>query len=181
MSADNDPKARPSVRPTRLSTLVIIYLGAAAVAALAVSRFYGDFPTLPWLPALTMLGLAAVEVAAAVNTKGRIDRRPGAAPVDPLQVARYVALAKASAVVGALFAGVYTGLSLWLFTERGRLTEVDNDLPPAVAGLVGSVALVVAALFLERACRVPPPPPSSDPAAPGWAEKSEPDAQEADS
>jgi hypothetical protein len=181
----DDRSPQPSLRPTRLSTLFVAGLATAALSWLAISRFYGDLPTdIPWLPALTLLAMAALELGAAVNTKARIDRRAGAPPVDPLQVARYVVLAKASALAASLFTGLYGGLSLWLFTEQGRLKHAATDLPPAVVGLVGSAALVLAALTLERACRVPPPPPSSDPSKPGWADEAdeaEPDAQEADS
>jgi hypothetical protein len=179
----NDPSRgpRPSMTPTSVSTLVVAGLAMAALSWLAISRFYGDFPTIPWLPGLTLLGLAGLEFAAAVNTQARIDRRRGTEPVDPLLVARYVVLAKASALAAALFTGLYTGVAAWLVTEQGRLAEAEEDLTPAVVGLVGSVALVVAALALERACRVPPPPPSSDPAQPGWAgEGAETDPQEAD-
>ncbi len=173
---------RPSVGPTRTSTLVVAGLVTAALSWLAISRYYGNLPTeLPWLPAFTLLALAALEIGAAVNTKARIYRRPGAPPVDALLVARYVVLAKASALAGALFTGLYAGVSVWLLSERGRSPAVDADLPPALAGLAGSIALVVAAIMLEGACRVPPPPPSSDPTRPGWADRAEPDAQEAES
>jgi hypothetical protein len=169
------------MRPTSGSTLVVAGLVMAALSWLAISRFYGDFPTIPMLPGLTLLALAALEFAAAVNTKSRIDRRPGTERVDPLLVARYLVLAKASALAAALFTGLYAGLAVWLVTEQGRLARAEEDLTPAVVGLVGGAALVAAALALERACRVPEPPPSSDPAAPGWAgENTGPDAQEAD-
>jgi hypothetical protein len=176
-----DPKPSPSVRPTRPSTLIVAGLVTAALSWLAISQFYGSLPDLPWLPVLTLFGLAVLEFAAGLNTKARIERRPGTEPVDPLLAARYVVLAKASALAGALFTGGYAGLSVWLFTERGRLTAADVDLPPAVTGLVASAALIAAALVLERACRVPPPPPSSDPSRPGWADEAESDAQEAES
>jgi len=172
---------RPSMKPTSGSTLLVAGLVMAALSWLAISRFYGNFPSIPWLPGLTLLALAGLEFVAAINTKARIDRRAGTEPVDPLLVARYVVLAKASALAGALFTGLYAGLVAWLVTEQGRLAEAEEDLTPAVVGLVGSVALVAAALALERACRVPPPPPGSDPAEPGWAgDSAEPDAQGAD-
>jgi hypothetical protein len=37
-----------------------------------------------------------------------------------------------------------------------------RDLPAAVGGFVASLVLVVAALLLERACRVPHKPDESD-------------------
>jgi hypothetical protein len=177
----DDRNPRPTVAPTRVATLFVAGLATAALSWLAVSQFYYNaFPAMSWLPGLIFVGLAALEVAAAVNTKARIDRRAGTQPVDPLLVARYVVLAKASALGGAIFVGFYGGIGIFLATETQN-THARSDLPATVAGLVGSVALVVGGLLLERACRVPPPPPSSDPSSPGWADEAEHDAQEADS
>jgi hypothetical protein len=182
MPVSEDRSPRPTVRPTRASTLIVAGLATAALSWLAISRFYGDFPAnVPWLPGITMLGLAALEFGAAVSTRARIERRAGTEPVDPLLVARLVVLAKASALAAALFAGLFGGVALWLFTEGGPLANAGEDLPAAVTGFVGAAALIAAALVLERACRVPPPPPSSDPSRPGWADETEPDAQEAES
>jgi hypothetical protein len=182
MPPPDDRNARPSLRPTSGSTLVVAGLTTAALTWLAISRFYGDFGTaVPWLPGLTLLGLAALEFAAAVNTRNRIDRRPGTEPVDPLLVARYVVLAKASALAAALFTGVYAGLAAWLATEGSELADAQDDLPPSVVGLLGGAALIAAALVLERACRVPPPPPPGDPTDRRRAgDQAEPDTQEAD-
>lgn len=142
--------------PTRPATLVVAGLAAAAVAWWMISSFYGDIPRLPWLPTVTLAALAVLEAYVAVNTRQRIERRPGREPVDPLAVARYVVLAKASSLAGAIFAGFYAGLVGWLFLERTR--AADNDIPAATAGLVASLALVGAALWLERSCRVPKRP-----------------------
>jgi hypothetical protein len=142
--------------PTRPATLVVAGLAAAAVAWWMISSFYGDIPALPWLPTVTLAALAVLEAYLAINTRQRIERRPGREPVDPLAVARYVVLAKASSLAGAIFAGFYAGLVGWLFLERTR--AADNDIPAATAGLVASLALVGAALWLERSCRVPKRP-----------------------
>jgi len=156
----------PRLRPTRPATLVIASLAAAAVAWLLISRFYGDFPRLPWLPTATLAALAVLEGYAAINTRARIERRPGQDPVNPLVVARFVVLAKASSLVGSIFAGFYAGLVVWLAIERTR--AATNDLPAAIAGLVAGLALIAAALWLERSCRVPEPP----------AREREPDAEQ---
>ncbi|HEX5541103.1 MAG TPA: DUF3180 domain-containing protein [Micromonospora sp.] len=139
--------------PTRPSTLFVAGLGAAAVAWLLISRFYGNFPKIPWLPVITIAGLAVLEGYAALNTRARIEGRPGREPVDPLAVAWFVVLAKASSLAGAIFAGFSAGLLGWLLLERTRAAV--NDVPAAAASLVASLALVAAALWLERACRVP--------------------------
>lgn len=142
--------------PTRPATLLVAGLAAAAVAWWMISSFYGDIPSLPWLPTVTLAALAVLEAYLAINTRQRIERKPGREPVDPLAVARYVVLAKASSLAGAIFAGFYAGLVGWLLLERTR--AADNDIPAATAGLVGSLALVGAALWLERSCRVPKRP-----------------------
>jgi hypothetical protein len=143
--------------PTRPATLLVAGLAAAALAWLLVSSFYyRGIPRLPWLPVVTLAGLAVLEAYAAVNTRGRIERRPGRDPVNPLLVARFVVLAKASALAGAIFAGFYAGLAGWLFVETTR--AADEDLPIAAGGLVASLVLVAAALWLERSCRVPERP-----------------------
>ncbi|WP_433388312.1 DUF3180 domain-containing protein [Micromonospora sp. KLBMP9576] len=145
---------RSRMGPTRLSTLVVAGLGAAAVAWFVVSALYYDYlPDLPWLPAVTLAALAVLEAYAAVNTRGRVERRPGRDPVNPLLVARFVVLAKASALAGAIFAGFYAGLAGWLLVET--TDAAAGDRPVAVASLLSGLALVAAALFLERSCRVP--------------------------
>jgi hypothetical protein len=148
----------PRLRPTNPATLLVAGLAAAAVSALVVSRYYGDIPSIPWLPAFTVFAIAIGEVVLARTTKARIDRRPGAAPVQALAVARYVVLAKASSMAGSIFAGLYVGLLIWLLAQRGRLTAAGSDIAPTAAGVVAALALIVAALLLERACRVPKRP-----------------------
>ncbi|MEU4566371.1 DUF3180 domain-containing protein [Micromonospora sp. NPDC023956] len=147
---------RDRMGPTRPATLLVAGLAAAALAWLLVSFLYGSLPELPWLPVVTLAGLAVLEGYAAVNTRGRIERRPGRDPVNPLMVARFVVLAKASALAGAIFAGFCAGLAGWLFLENTR--AATEDRPAALAGLTASLALVAAALWLERACRVPERP-----------------------
>ncbi|MEU8299222.1 DUF3180 domain-containing protein [Micromonospora sp. NPDC048909] len=143
--------------PTRISTLVVAGLAAAAAAWLLISSlYYNGIPRLPWLPVVTLAALAVLEGYAAINTRGRIEQRPGREPVNPLLVARFVVLAKASSLVGAIFAGFYAGLTGWLFVESTRAAMEDRA--PAGGGLLASLALVAAALWLERSCRVPERP-----------------------
>jgi hypothetical protein len=146
------------MRPTKPATLIVAALAAGALAWVLVGHYYSDFPNIPWLPAVTLLVLAIGEAVVARVTKGRIDRRPGAAPVDPLAIARYVVLAKASSLAGALFAGFNAGLLIWLLVSGNQLSQASRDVPPTVAGLVAAVLLVAAALWLEHSCRVPRPP-----------------------
>jgi hypothetical protein len=160
---DQPRPAEPRLHPTSIATLVVLALGTAAVAWVLVANYYGDIPQIPWLPAFTLFALAAFEAVLARTTKARIDRRPGAAPVDPLAVARYVVLAKASSPAGAIFTGLYGGVLVWLLA-RSELAHARLDVPPTATGLVGALALAGAALWLERSCRVPKPPEEDNPA-----------------
>ena len=155
----------PSMRPTSLSVLVVAGLAAAAVGWLLLSALYSQMPRLPWLPIIVLGTLAVVEAILAQNTAARIQRRPGAPRVDPLAVARYAVLAKASSLAGALFAGFSAGLLAWLTLEPTRAAR--DDVPAAVAGVVAALALVGAALWLERSCRVPEQPDQKNDGEPG--------------
>jgi hypothetical protein len=136
-------------------------LAAAAVAWLSVSHWYFDLPALPVLPALTLFALAIVEFVLAQQTRARIERKPGRPPVEPLAVARYVVLAKASSLAGAIFAGFTIAVTIWLAIEAQRIDHAGQGLPAAAIFAGSSLALVAAALWLERACRVPGDPDNS--------------------
>ncbi|WP_148308353.1 DUF3180 domain-containing protein [Actinoplanes friuliensis] len=144
------------MRPTSLSMLVVAGLAAAAVGWLLLSAFYTQMPRLPWLPIIVLATLAIAEAVLAQNTSARIQRKPGAPRVDPLAVARFVVLAKASSLAGALFGGFSAGLLAWLALEPTRAAR--DDVPAAVGGVAAALALVGAALWLERSCRVPEQP-----------------------
>lgn len=155
---------QPALRPTRPATLVVGGLAAAAVAWLLISNLYRHMPALGWPPVIIIGGLAAVEAVLARHTWTRVHQRSKALarrdrvipePLDPLTVARFVVLAKASSLAGAIFLGFFVGLLPWLVVEAARLADAAADLPPAIGGVLASGALVAAAWWLERACRVP--------------------------
>jgi hypothetical protein len=53
-------------------------------------------------------------------------------------------------------------VTAWLVGSRGQLRQAANDTPPAIGALVTAILLLIAALLLERACRVPPQPEDED-------------------
>jgi hypothetical protein len=159
MSTPPDQPPQPRMRPTSLSTLFVTGLATAAVAWIGISNFYGDIQSLPWVASLIILVLGVGEWILAFTTRARIERRDGTEPVNPLTVAWYVVLAKASALGGALFTGLYVGL----LAEAGTLTHAGDDLPTAAIGLVSGLNLAVAGLMLEKACRVPDRPDDDHP------------------
>lgn len=161
-----DPKPpEPRLKPTSMATLAVAGLAAAALAWLTIGTWYWNIPSLPWIPALTLLALALFEFALAQQTRARIERKPGRPPVEPLAVARYVVLAKASSLAGAIFVGFTAAMTIWLLIQAGGATpneHASDGLPTAIVSLIASIALVVCALWLERACRVPKQPDQNE-------------------
>ncbi len=146
------------VGPTRVRDLVWAAVLAGVPAYVLVRGYYGRLPALPWTPSLALTVLAAFEGGTARSTRARIARRSGTQPVEPLVVARLVALAKASALVGAILVGGWAGAFGFTLGARDRLAAAGRDAVVSGVGLFVALALVGAALWLEQACRAPEPP-----------------------
>jgi hypothetical protein len=158
--------------PTRLRTLFLIAVVVAAVSWLLLHAAYGSLPPLPWTMVPALIIAAGGEVITGRGLQARILRRPGAKPVPPLQAARMVALAKASSLAAAVIGGVAAGFA---GAAAGSLPApaARHDVYAASSTFVAAVVLAVAALYLERCCRVPadpdaaryvpPPVPPTDP------------------
>jgi hypothetical protein len=157
--------------PVRRRDLVVLAAGLAVAVWLLVRTWYGELPGLDWWLPAPLAVLAVAEAVAARVLKLRLSalrearsgRGPVAAritrpvrPVEPMLVARLAVLAQASAYVGAVFTGVWAGVLAHVGPAVGRLQDAGSDSVTAIIGIVVSIALVVAALWLESVCRVPP-------------------------
>ena len=149
------------MNPTRPAILVAVLAGAAALVWGVLQIAYVAMPPLPWTAVPTLLLLALGEVVTAINTRARIQRKPRTTPVEPLVVARFVALAKASAYAATVLAGVFGGFVIYLASSLDKPTP-RRDFFVSVGSIVAAVVLVGAALFLEYTCRVPGGPDDDD-------------------
>lgn len=160
------------MRMTRPGTLLAIFVIGLIVGWLATRATFVNLPLLPItaVPALAALALAEAAVGRSVHAR-LSGRRKGAKPLAPLAVARLVALAKASSAAAAALGGLVAGYLVFV------LRELDKSVPARdarVAGvtLAATLALLAAALYLERCCRAPKPPDDSDDESPssrdGW-------------
>ena len=178
------------MKPTRISTLVIIAVVCAAAGWVLLRAVYAKLPPLPWtgVPALLIAAVAEawtgrdlrMRIAArgsgqGARGSGQGPRRSGQGargsgqggrdlkPPAPLFVSRMVALAKASAVAAAIIAGFAAGFDFYL---AGSLTASvpREDALTAVITFVAAVLLGCAALYLENSCRVPEDPDAPKPA-----------------
>ncbi|WP_431042966.1 DUF3180 domain-containing protein [Streptomyces sp. P1-3] len=145
----------------RIRVLVGLFL-AAGVISWAGARLWDTMGTLPSVPmaAPIVLGLiAAVLAATALSMRSRLraqrERRPGATGVNPLAAARAVVFGHASALVSALISGVYGGVGVFLVMNELDVPPRRDQAIYAGASVVAGVAVIAAAFFLERVCRLP--------------------------
>jgi hypothetical protein len=90
--------------------------------------------------------------------RARIRHRPGTRPVPPLVAARAVLVARASALAGAIVAGAWAGLLGYVAPRSADIAAATDDTLAAAIGLVGALALVAGALWLQHCCRTPDDP-----------------------
>ena len=141
------------MRPTRVSTLLALLVGVAALSwgVLRVAeRRAVSLPSLTWTAPAGVALLAVVVLVSAVALRRRLrgDRRP-----DPLGTARMAVLGKASAHVGPIVGGLYAGYLVLLLPGLEIESRRDRAVTCAVA-LLAAVLLSAAGLFLERTCRI---------------------------
>jgi hypothetical protein len=143
------------MKPTRVPVLLAVALLVAAVVWALGERIYNALPLLPWYAPATVGVLAVAELYAAWAVRSRLYGRLRASrPIEPMVVARAAALAKASSLAGAVVTGGYGGLLAYLRTLVDA-TRPGHDAYVSGVGLGAGLALTLAALLLERACRVP--------------------------
>lgn len=140
---------------------------AGAVAVVTVISYlmlhvlYRYFPPVTLWTGLSLLAVAIAEAVWALSVRARIrdgEIGVGAGRLNPLVVARGVAIAKASAWVGALALGWWLGVLAYLLPKRSELRVATADTPGAVVAALSAFALIVAALWLQYCCRSPNDP-----------------------
>jgi Protein of unknown function (DUF3180) len=149
------------MRPTRVSTLVVVGVVFAAASWLLLRSLYQHLPPLPWTGVPALLIAAVAEAWIGRDLRARITGRRGLKPAAPLFVSRMVALAKASSLAAAMVAGFAAGFDIYL---SGSLTAAvpRQDAVNAAVTFVAAVVLACAALYLEYCCRVPGDPDRED-------------------
>ena len=162
------------MKPTRVSTLVVVAVVCAAVSWLLLRSVYQRLPPLPWtgVPALLIAALAEawmgrdikarIAAGRGVGPRASQGARRGPKPIDPLFVSRMVALAKASSVAAAIIAGLAAGSAFYLAGSLNASTPRQDALT-AVITFVAAIVLACAALYLEYCCRVPGNPEEPQP------------------
>lgn len=142
------------MRRTPVARLVAVAVVVALVVYGGLKIAEGRGATLLPVPALS--SLVVLLIAAVVASLGWAvrqytrGRRPG---LDPLLAARTVVLATASAYTGALLTGWYGAHVLVVLGDLGIETRRELAVSAGLA-MLGTVALVVVGLLVERWCEV---------------------------
>ncbi|MFG3661335.1 DUF3180 domain-containing protein [Streptomyces sp. NPDC047706] len=148
------------MRELRIRVLAGVFV-VAGILSWAGARLWNSIGTLPSVPlaAPVVLALiAAVLLATALSLRARLraqrERRPGAKGVDPLMAARAVVFGQASALVAALVAGMYGGTGVFLLESLDIPARRDQAIY-AGCSVVAGIAVIAAAIFLEKVCKLP--------------------------
>ena len=141
--------------------LLLICLGSALVGWVAqVLLTTNGFtsPVLQWPSLVTMVAGMAITFAFGLRvrryTQGKLKRR-----LDPLQAARTLVLAQATAYAGSLIGGWHIGLLLDVLKAGWGNQVVISSL----VMIVGALVMVIVGWVVEQFCKLPP----EDPSAPG--------------
>ncbi len=148
------------MKELRIRVLIGVFV-VAGVLSWAGARLWNAVGTLPSVPLAAPVVLALIAVvllSTALSLRARLkaqrERRPGAKGVDPLMAARAVVFGQASALVAALVAGMYGGTGVFLLELLDLPTRRDQALYAGFSVLAG-LAVIAAAMFLERVCKLP--------------------------
>jgi hypothetical protein len=149
------PPTRGTVGPTRLSVLIAAFIcgGLLGYALVPISeQVSGTPPRVEWTAVGALVVIAGVLMVFAYTTYRTVHREHR--PMDARRAVNFLMLAKASALVGSLLAGGYLGFALQFVDSLDVPLPRERFVRSLVCAVTG-VVIVVSALLLERACRVP--------------------------
>ena len=151
------------MQPTKSWSRVVVAIISAAIAWLVALISFANLPPLPWtaVPALALLSFGELLFARNLRSRMPWTVRPGVRPVDPLAVPRVVAFAKASSMAAAVFGGLAAGFCIYTLASLAKPVPRHDALVSAFT-VAAAIALLAAALYLERCCRSPKPPDDFD-------------------
>lgn len=144
------PVGRTSAR--RVATLIAAGVVVGSLVRPLALRADSSPPRIGWEAAGTLVTLAVVVGMIAWATWQSLHRRHER--MTSAHGITMLALAKASAIVAAGFAGGYAGYALSFASDLDTAFGQERFIR-AGAAVVAAVVLLVAALLLERACELP--------------------------
>ncbi|MFF1305135.1 DUF3180 domain-containing protein [Streptomyces sp. NPDC058307] len=142
----------------RLLAGVFVVAGLLSWAGARLWNSVGTLPSVPLAAPIVLALIAVVLMATALSLRARLkaqrERVPEAKGVDPLMAARAVVFGQASALVAALVSGMYGGTGVFLLESLDIPARRDQAIYAGFSVLAG-IAVIAAAIFLERVCKLP--------------------------
>ncbi|MGC9381305.1 DUF3180 domain-containing protein [Streptomyces sp. MH13] len=137
---------------------VFVVAGILSWAGARLWNSIGSLPSVPLAAPVVLALIAVILLATALSIRSRLkaqrERVPDAKGVDPMMAARAVVFGQASALVAALVAGMYGGTGIFLLEFLDVPARRDQAFYAGFSVLAG-IAVIAAALFLERVCKLP--------------------------
>jgi hypothetical protein len=151
--ADRPSGGSIKITPPRALAVAALF-GALAgwLVVAATNSFDLVAPQVPWTAPVGLFLITVLVGVIAYSTHQRIHVRRQR--IEPQRAVAFLVLGKASALAGALVAGGYLMYALMFITRLDAVAPRDRVIKSAIAAVAG-IALTVAGLLLERACRVP--------------------------
>ncbi len=145
---------RPARRASALYVAVWLAIGLTVGLLIRpiADRLESSPPRVGWGAATTLFVVAVVVGSLAWNTWQSLHKKHQRMTSD--HAAKMLALSRSCVIVGALFAGGYGGFALAFVGDLDTPLGQERAVNGGVAALAGLLLLVVA-LLLERACRLP--------------------------
>lgn len=142
---------RPVMRKTSVADLAVPFVVIAVTSYVLLRSWYDSLPPLQYVIPLPIAVLAVIELVVARRVRMAVRHDPNARPITAINIARCVALGKASALVAAAVAGAAVGLLVRVLPEVRAVKVAANDARVDGLLLLASLLLVACGLVLERA------------------------------
>lgn len=155
---------------TRWRDLLVVAAIATVAVALLLWPGYQRIPQLPLAAGVPASLIGIGEIGFGLGLRRRIQElmRPGPQPrttldpslparrrLEPLTVARALAVAKATALAGAAVTGIWIGVLAHVLPSASLVEAAASDRTAALIGLGCALLMSGGGLFLERCCRAP--------------------------
>jgi hypothetical protein len=154
---DEPPEPEGTLRPLSYAVVTVWAVAGLVLGWLwhpVAEQLTGTAPVISWAQPIALWLVAAVIGVTAWQTHRAVQVRRER--LEPHQAVNRLVLGRAGALVGALVAGGYAGYAVSWIGDPAELAG-QRILRCAVA-VVAGILTVIAALLLERACRVRNPP-----------------------
>jgi hypothetical protein len=154
---DEPPEPEGTLRPLSYAVVTVWAVAGLVLGWLwhpVAEQLTGTAPVISWAQPIALWLVAAVIGVTAWQTHRAVQVRRER--LEPHQAVNRLVLGRAGALVGALVAGGYAGYAVSWIGDPAELA--GQRILRCTVAVVAGILTVVAALLLERACRVRNPP-----------------------